>query len=202
MSRIKSGRSQVDGTGSLGHRVSWVIFHVRVTRSSFWPDVRPEFFRISKNAQNAKRPFEMLAPDINTLTCLRTLSRLEYPIRYLTEYSSSKKLDSHTSTHKSTFGLHYRTCRVTGSTGSPGRRIPGSLGHKMRPSSTDLPSLTHLAWDSRIFDESHALTPHSGNLTHFPAQRKTIFLMSQVFSFCGEKWEFSLPCYFYWHLAC
>ena len=44
----------------------------------------------------------------------------------------------------------------------------------------DLPSLTHLAWDSRIFDESHALTPHSGNLTHFLAQRKTIFLLSQV----------------------
>ena len=41
----------------------------------------------------------------------------------------------------------------------------------------DLPSLTHLAWDSRIFDESHALTPHSGNFTHFPAQRKTIFFI-------------------------
>jgi len=39
---------------------------------------------------------------------------------------------------------------------------------------SDLPSLTHLAWDSRIFDESHALTPHSGNLTHFPAQDKTM----------------------------
>ena len=56
---------------------------------------------------------------------------------------------------------------------------------------SDLPSLTHLAWYSRIFDESHALTPHSGNLTHIPAQRKTIFLISQVFSFCGEKWEFT-----------
>jgi len=41
---------------------------------------------------------------------------------------------------------------------------------------------------SRISHESHAVTPHSGNLTHFSAQRKTIFLMSQVFSFCGEKW--------------
>ena len=73
---------------------------------------------------------------------------------------------------------------------------------KNRSKPTDLPSLTHLAWDSRIFDESHALTPHSGNLTHFPAQRKTIFLVSQVFPFCCEKWEFSLQCYFYWHLAC
>jgi len=46
---------------------------------------------------------------------------------------------------------------------------------------------------SRISRETHAfsmsltLTPHSGNVTHFPAYRKTIFLMSQVFSFCGEK---------------
>ena len=47
------------------------------------------------------------------------------------------------------------------------------------------------ARDSRIFDESQALTPHSENLTHFPAQRKTIFLMSQVFSFCGEKLEYT-----------
>jgi len=36
-----------------------------------------------------------------------------------------------------------------------------------------------------LFDESYALTMHSGNLMHF--QRKTISLMSQVFSFCGEK---------------
>ena len=51
----------------------------------------------------------------------------------------------------------------------------------------DLPSLTHLAWDSRIFDESHALTPHSGNLTHFPAQRKTIFF--NVISVLLLWWE-------------
>jgi len=30
-----------------------------------------------------------------------------------------------------------------------------------------LPSLTHLAWDSRISDASHALPPHGGNLTYF-----------------------------------
>ena len=46
--------------GSPGRWVIWVIFHVRVTGSSFWPGVRPEFFRFSKNAQNAKRTFEML----------------------------------------------------------------------------------------------------------------------------------------------
>ena len=30
--------------GSPGQWVIWVIFHVRVTGSSFWPGVRPEFF--------------------------------------------------------------------------------------------------------------------------------------------------------------
>jgi len=33
----------------LGH---WVIFHVRVIGSSFWPSVRPEFFQFSKKAQD------------------------------------------------------------------------------------------------------------------------------------------------------
>jgi len=44
---------------------------------------------------------------------------VEYSIRYWTEYSSSKKLDSHTPTHKSTFGVHYRT----GSPGQLGLRV-------------------------------------------------------------------------------
>ena len=38
--------------GSLGQWVIWVVFHVRVTGSSFCPDVRPEFFRFSKKAQD------------------------------------------------------------------------------------------------------------------------------------------------------
>jgi len=67
----------------------------------------------------------MLAPYINTLTYLLTLSRLEYSIRYSTEYSSSKKLDSHTATHKSTFGVYYRT----GSPGQLGLRVAGFPGH-------------------------------------------------------------------------
>ena len=36
------------GTGLLGQWVIWVIFHVRVTVSSFLPGVRPEFFRFSQ----------------------------------------------------------------------------------------------------------------------------------------------------------
>jgi len=39
----------------IGSPGQWVIFHVRVTGSSFRPDARPEFFRFSKNAQNSKR---------------------------------------------------------------------------------------------------------------------------------------------------
>ena len=32
----------------------WVIFHVRVTESSFWPGVRPEIFRFSKKCPKCK----------------------------------------------------------------------------------------------------------------------------------------------------
>jgi len=34
---------------------------------------------------------------------------------------------------------------------------------------TDLSSLTHLSWDSRIWDPSHTLTPAAWNLTRSPA---------------------------------
>jgi len=50
---------------------------------------------------------------------------VEYSRRYSTEYSSSKKLDSHTPTHKSTFGVHCRT----GSPGQLGLRVAGFPGH-------------------------------------------------------------------------
>jgi len=42
------------GTGSLGQLVIWVIFHVWVTGTSFWPGVRPEFFRFSKKCPKCK----------------------------------------------------------------------------------------------------------------------------------------------------
>jgi len=122
------------GTGSLGRRVNR-SFGSSFTSGSpgyhFWPGVRPEFFPFSKtNAQNAKRIFEMLKWQkslsgagykySNLLTYL-----VEYSIRCSTEYSSSKKLDSHTPTHKSTFGVHYRT----GSPGQLGLRVAGFPGH-------------------------------------------------------------------------
>ena len=52
--------------------------------------------------------------------------------------------------------------------------------------------LTHFRWVSRSHSaqwKSHA----------FSCTTKNNIFMSQVFSFCGKKWEFSLPCYFYWH---
>jgi len=41
-------------TVSPGQWVIWVTFHVRVTGSSFWPDVRPEFFQFWKNCPKCK----------------------------------------------------------------------------------------------------------------------------------------------------
>jgi len=46
--------------GSPGQLVIWVVFHVRVTESSFDPVWDPSFSGFRKNAQNSKRTFEML----------------------------------------------------------------------------------------------------------------------------------------------
>ena len=111
------------GTGSLGHRVNG-SFRSSFTSGSpghhFDPMWDPSFFRFSKKRPKCKT--YIWNADINTLTCLLSLSSTEYSIRYSTEYSSSKKLDSHTPTHKSTFGVHYRT----GSPGQLGFRVAGS----------------------------------------------------------------------------
>jgi len=55
-----------------------------------------------------------MAPDINTLTYL-PCRVLEYSIRYSTEYSSSKKLDSHTPIIESSCTDHF-LCVTTGYT--------------------------------------------------------------------------------------
>jgi len=139
------------GTGSLGQWVIWVNFHVRViilTRCearvfpvlekcpkcktymylkcwnykkslSFVTQLRDKYSLACKSC--------FLASDINTLIYLLTYLPcrvLEYSVRYSTEYSSSKKLDSHTPTHKSTLGVHYRT----GSPGQLGLRVAGFPG--------------------------------------------------------------------------
>jgi len=50
------------------------------------------------------------------------------------------KTSLHTPARKSTFGVHYRK-RVTGSTGSPGRRIPGSLDRSLTKCCDPIPCL-------------------------------------------------------------
>jgi len=113
----------------LGQWVIWVIFHVQVTGSSFWPDVRPEFFQFSKKMpkmQNIR------------LKCWYDKSHCQVSVvgRKSLDVSPCNELFllpmiimnslawEYFFTHKSTFGVHYRT----GSTGSVGRWIPGSLG--------------------------------------------------------------------------
>jgi len=57
---------------------------------------------------------------------------VEYSIRYSTEYRNSKKLDLHTPTHKSTFGVFIEQGhRINWVSGSVDSRVIGSLGHKI-----------------------------------------------------------------------
>jgi len=163
------------GTGSLGNQVIWVIFHVRVTGSSFWPGVRPEFFRFSKKCKTVKplAHCKSLSHNYGTNIALPGTMQIllfdagykysylltyfvEYSIRYKTEYSSSKKRDLHTPTHKSTFGVHYRT----GSPGQLGLRVAGFLGHKMWPSSISVDSCS-----SRFRLWCHQLQPSAARHT-------------------------------------
>ena len=132
------------GTGSLGHRVN-VLFGSSFTSGSpghhfdqVWDPSFPGFRKMPK-MQNVH-----LKCGYNYSYLLTDLPYrvLEYSIRYSTEYSSSKKLDSHTPTHKSTFGVHYRTASPHGRilmvnwvSGSLDSRVTGSLGHKIWPSS-------------------------------------------------------------------
>ena len=111
----------VDHLGHLSRPGHWVIILSRCETQVF-----PVFEKMPKNA---KRTFEMQIQKL-LLTYL-PCRVLEYSIRYSTEYSSSKKFDSHTPTHTLTFGVHCRT-GITGSTGSLGRWIPRSLGRWVR----------------------------------------------------------------------
>ena len=122
--------------GSPGQCVIWVIFHVRVTGSSFWPGVRPEFFRFSKKAQNAERTFEMLKwqKSLSGVCCWTEITgcqSMQWTFTFTYFFA-----------HKSTFGVHYGT-------GSPGQldsRVTGSLGHKMWPSSISGRPIQYIGW--------------------------------------------------------
>ena len=116
------------GTGSLGHRVNGLF-------GSSFTSVSPghRVIILTRCETRVFPVFEKMPKMQNVyLKCGYKYSYLltylvEYSIRYSTEYSSSKKLDSHTPTHKSTFGVHYRT----GSPGQLGLRVAGFPGHRV-----------------------------------------------------------------------
>ena len=130
--------------GSPGQWVIWVIFHVRVTKSSFWSSVRPEFFPFSKKAQDKDIKiyiFVKIRPSVlEILTFNKWSSKFYFP--EVCKRQTAIKLANLLPTanaclqRKSTYGVHYRT-------GSPdqlglrvaGFRVTGSLGHEVWPSS-------------------------------------------------------------------
>ena len=130
-------------TGSTGHLGHLSRPGHRVTGSSFWPGVRPEFFRFSKkcpkcktyiwNAEMTKVIVRCLllywnhwmsVHAMNLYSCLWLL-KIPWP-----EKTSSWLQWRHCSifTHKSTFWVHYRT----GSPGQLGLRVAGFPGHWVR----------------------------------------------------------------------
>ena len=118
--------------GSPGQWVIWVIFHVRVTGSSFWPGLRPELFRFSKkcpkckthiwNAEMTKVMFMCLLLDLNHWMSVHAMNFYCYLwLGLLKNYLAWEYFF----THMSTFGVHYRT----GSPGQLGLRVAGFPGH-------------------------------------------------------------------------
>ena len=135
------------GTGSLGHRVSG-SFESSFTSGSqghrFYPVWDPSFSGFRKNAQNAKRTLKcwnykshcqvsvvgLKSPDIspcNELLLLPMIVKKSLSWEYFF-------------THKSTFGVHYRT----GSPGQLGFRVAGLPGHWVAGSQNV--TQFHLCW--------------------------------------------------------
>jgi len=110
-------------TGSMGHLGHLSRLGQRVTGSSFWPGVRPEFFRFRKNAQNAKRTFEMLKWQ-KTLSCVCCWTEIT-ELLLLPMIIKNSLAWEYFFTHKSTFRVQYRT----GSPGRLGLRVAGFPGH-------------------------------------------------------------------------
>ena len=116
------------GTGSVGHRVngSFGSSFTTVTGSSFLLGVRPEFFRFSKQMPKMQNVH---------LKCWNDESHCQVSVVGLKslDVSPCNELlllamiikNSHTPTHKSTFGVYYRT----GSPGQLGLRVARFPGH-------------------------------------------------------------------------
>jgi len=127
--------------GSPGQWVIWVIFHVRVTGSSFWLDVRPEFFRFSKkcpkcktyiwNAEMRKVIVRCLLLDWNHWMSVHAMNFYFY--LWLFKILWPESTSSHISQHLEFIIEHGH--RVNCVSASLDSRVTGSLGHKMWPSS-------------------------------------------------------------------
>ena len=132
--RLTSGSHQtwnwVIGSPTAGQWVIWVIFHFRVTGSSFWPGVRPEFFRFSKKMPkmqnvhlkwwNDKSHCQVSVVGLKSLDVSPCNELLLLPMIIKNSLAWENFF-----THKSTFGVHYRT----GSLGQLGLRVAGFPGH-------------------------------------------------------------------------
>ena len=121
------------GTGSLGHRVIWVIFHVRVTRLSFWPGARPEgvFPVFEKNAQKQNVHLKCRNDKSHCQVSVVGLKLLDVSpcneLLHLPMIIKNSLAWEYFFTHRpqSTFGVHYRR----GSPGQLGLRVAGFPGH-------------------------------------------------------------------------
>jgi len=126
---------------SPGQWIIWVIFHLRVTGSSFWPGVRPEFFRFSKkcpkcktyiwNAEMTKVIVKWLLLDWNHWMPVHAMNFYFYLglLKNLWPENTSSRISRHL---EFIIGQGHRVNLVSGSLDY---RVTGSLGHKMRPSS-------------------------------------------------------------------
>ena len=128
-------------TGSMGHLGHLSRLRHRVTGSSFWPGVRPEFFRFSKkcpqcktyiwNAEMTKVIVRCLLLDWNHWKSVHAMNVYFY--LWLLKIVWPENTSSHISRH-SEFIID-QCHRVNWVSGSLDSRVTGSLGHKMWPSS-------------------------------------------------------------------
>jgi len=125
-------------TGSMGHLGHLSRPGHRVTGSSFWPGMRPEFFRFSKNAQNAKRTFEMLKwqKSLSGVCCWTEITGFQsmqwmniYFYLWLLKILWPENTSSRISLHLEF--IIEQGHRVNWVSGSLDSRVTGSLGHKM-----------------------------------------------------------------------
>ena len=121
-------------SGSPGQWAIWVIFHVRVTGSSFWPGVRSEFFRFSKkcpkcktyiwNAEMTKVIVRCLLLDWNHWMSVDAMNFYFY-LWLLKNYLAWEHFFVTSMTSLLDIYVHYKT----GPTGQLGLRVAGFPGH-------------------------------------------------------------------------